>query len=237
MQQWDQIASESVENVASGVQPENLAYVIYTSGSTGTPKGAMVTHGGVVNCLQWMQQRLSSCRTQDALVEHASLNFDPSVWEVFWPLLVGGRVVIAPAGHAGEQRFAAVHGRAVSDLRLLCAFTCWECWCQSWELSECRSLRYVISGGEKLPLGVMRRVSGAERSASLHHSYGPTETTVAATEWTCVAGAERVSIGRPIANTQVYVLDGQWQPLPVGVAGELYIGGEGVGRGYVGRRS
>ena len=97
-----------------------------------------------------------------------------------------------------------------------------------------RSLRYVISGGEKLPLGVMREfqeLSGAE----LHHSYGPTETAIAATEWTCEAGAERVLMGRPIGNTQVYVLDGQMEPLPVGVAGELYIGGAGVGRGYAGQ--
>ena len=92
----------------------------------------------------------------------------------------------------------------------------------------------MISGGEKLPLGVMREfqeLSGAE----LHHSYGPTETAIAATEWTCEAGAERVLMGRPIGNTQVYVLDGQMEPLPVGVAGELYIGGVGVGRGYAGQ--
>src|SRR6185295_16049234 len=101
-------------------------------------------------------------------------------------------------------------------------------------LSECRSLRYVISGGEKLPLAVMREFHELSR-AELHHSYGPTETAIAATEWTCVAGAERVLMGRPIGNTQVYVLDGQMEPLPAGVAGELYIGGAGVGRGYAGQ--
>src|SRR5918998_1756136 len=102
------------------------------------------------------------------------------------------------------------------------------------QLSEVSSLRYVISGGEKLPLGVMREFQELSR-AELHHSYGPTETAIAATEWTCEAGAERVLIGRPIGNTQAYVLDGQLQPLPVGVAGELYIGGAGVGRGYAGQ--
>src|SRR6185437_12082808 len=93
---------------------------------------------------------------------------------------------------------------------------------------------YVISGGEKLPLGVMQEFHKLS-SAELHHSYGPTETSIAATEWTCEAGAKRVLIGSPIGNTQVYVLDRQIKPLPVGVAGELYIGGVGVGRGYKGR--
>src|SRR6185369_6072783 len=105
---------------------------------------------------------------------------------------------------------------------------------QERRLSEVSSLRYVISGGEKLPLGVMREFQRLSR-AELHHSYGPTETSIAATEWTCDAGAERVLMGRPIGNTQVYVLDGHLEPLPVGVAGELYIGGVGVGRGYAGQ--
>ncbi|HYV13341.1 MAG TPA: non-ribosomal peptide synthetase, partial [Pyrinomonadaceae bacterium] len=101
-------------------------------------------------------------------------------------------------------------------------------------LSEVTSLRYVISGGEKLPLGVMREFKGMSR-AELIHSYGPTEVTVGATEWPCEAAAERVLIGRPIGNTHAYVLDGRMEPLPLGVAGELYIGGVGVGRGYIGQ--
>src|SRR6185369_4745089 len=105
---------------------------------------------------------------------------------------------------------------------------------QERRLSEVSSLRYVISGGEKLPLGVLREFQELSR-AELHHSYGPTETSIAATEWTCESGAERVLMGRPIGNTQVYVLDGHMEPLPVGVAGELYIGGVGVGRGYAGQ--
>ncbi|HEX2271138.1 MAG TPA: alpha/beta fold hydrolase, partial [Pyrinomonadaceae bacterium] len=101
-------------------------------------------------------------------------------------------------------------------------------------LSECRSLRYVISGGEKLPLAVLREFQELSR-AELHHSYGPTEATITAAEWTCEAGVERVLIGRPLGNTQLYVLDPQMEPLPLGVAGELYIGGAGVGRGYAGQ--
>jgi acyl carrier protein len=105
---------------------------------------------------------------------------------------------------------------------------------QEQRLSECRSLRYVISGGEKLSLAVLREFQKLSR-AELHHSYGPTETSIAATEWTCEVGAKRVLMGSPIGNTQVYVLDKHMEPLPVDVAGELYIGGVGVGRGYKGR--
>ncbi len=212
--------------------PENLAYIIYTSGSTGTPKGAMVTHGGALNCVQWMQQRYELSK-EDAFLMHTSLNFDPSVWEVFWPLTVGGRVVIAPAGMLESSAllsYMTAHSVSCayfvpSQLGVLV---------QERRLSECRSLRYVISGGEKLPLGVMREFQELSR-AELHHSYGPTETSIAATEWTCEAGAKRVLIGSPIGNTQVYVLDRHLKPLPVGVPGELYIGGVGVGRGYKGR--
>ena len=94
---WPEIANESQDNPPLWANASNLAYIIYTSGSSGTPKGAMVTHGGVVNCLQWMQQRYELTE-QDGFLMHTSLNFDPSVWEVFWPLMVGGRVVIAPVG-------------------------------------------------------------------------------------------------------------------------------------------
>src|SRR5262249_39704313 len=101
-------------------------------------------------------------------------------------------------------------------------------------LSEVTSLRYVISGGEKLSREVLQEFQELSQ-AELHHSYGPTETAIAATEWTCVSGAARGLMGRRTGKTQVYVLDGQMEPLPVGVAGELYIGGAGVGRGYKGQ--
>jgi amino acid adenylation domain-containing protein len=223
--------NESEDNPPLSATPSSLAYVIYTSGSSGKPKGAMVTHGGVVNCLQWMQQRYELTE-QDAFLMHTSLNFDPSVWEVFWPLLVGGRVVVAPAARMLDRDAL----RYMAEQKVTCAYFVPSLLgvLVKEELSEWRSLRYVISGGEKLPLPVMRefqKLSGAE----LHHSYGPTETAIAATEWTCEAGAERVLMGKAIGNTQLYVLDQQMELLPLGVAGELYIGGAGVGRGYAGR--
>jgi amino acid adenylation domain-containing protein len=230
---WPEIANEHQDNAPLLARASNLAYIIYTSGSSGTPKGAMVTHGGMLNCLQWMQQRYELIE-HDVFLMHTSLNFDPSVWEVFWPLMVGGRVVVAPL--AGMLESSALL-RYMAEQAVSCAYfvpsllgvLVQEPW-----LSECGSLRYVISGGEKLSLEVMRQFHELSR-AELHHSYGPTETAIAATEWTCVAGAERVLMGKAIANTQLYVLDQQMELLPVGVTGELYIGGAGVGRGYAGQ--
>jgi amino acid adenylation domain-containing protein len=229
---WPEIANENQDDLPLLATAPNLAYIIYTSGSSGTPKGAMVTHGGMVNCLQWMQQRYELTE-QDGFLMHTSLNFDPSVWEVFWPLMVGGRVVVAPS--KGMLDSSAL--RYMAEQKVRCAYfvpSLLGVLVKEPRLKDVSSLRYVISGGEKLPLGVMREFQELSR-AELHHSYGPTETAIAATEWTCVAGAERVLMGRPIGNTQVYVLDQQMEPLPVGVAGELYIGGAGVGRGYAGQ--
>jgi len=229
---WAEIANESQDNPPLLASASNLAYIIYTSGSTGTPKGAMVTRGGMLNCLQWMQQRYELTK-QDAFLMHTSLNFDSSVWEVFWPLLAGVRLVIAPADMLESSALL----RYIAEQSVSCAFfvpSQLGMLVQEPGLSEMTSLRYVITGGEKLPLGVMREFQELSR-AELHNAYGPTETAIAATEWTCEAGAERVLIGRPIGNTQVYVLNEQMEPLPVGVEGELYIGGAGVGRGYAGQ--
>ena len=212
----------------------NLAYVIYTSGSSGTPKGAMVTHGGVLNSLQWKQKRFPLTE-HDAFLMHTSLNFDPSVWEVFWPLMVGGRVVIAPAG---LQESSALLKYMVEQ-SVTCAYfvpSMLGMLVQEQSLGEVSTLRYVINGGEKLPLAVMREFQKLSK-AELIHSYGPTEVTVGATEWPCEPEAECVLIGRPIGNVNAYVLDAQMEPLPLGVAGELYMGGVGVGRGYIGQAS
>jgi amino acid adenylation domain-containing protein len=229
---WPEIANESQDNPPLLANPSSLAYIIYTSGSTGTPKGAMVTHGGVLNSLQWKQRRYELTE-QDVFLMHTSLNFDPSVWEVFWPLMVGGRVVIAPAGMLESSALLSY----MAEQSVTCAYfvpSQLGVLVEDPRLSEVRSLRYVISGGEKLPLGVMREFHELSK-AELLHSYGPTETTVGSTEWACEVRAEKVLIGRPIGNTQAYVLDGQMEPLRVGVAGELYLGGAGVGRGYAGQ--
>jgi thioesterase domain-containing protein len=180
-----------------------------------------------------MQQRYELTE-EDAFLMHTSLNFDPSVWEIFWPLIVGGRVVIAPT--AGMLESSALL-KYMADQSVTCAYfvpSHLGVLVKEPLLNDVSSLRYVISGGEKLPLEVMKRFQELSK-AELHHSYGPTETAIAATEWTCESDAERVLIGTPLGNTHMYVLDQQMEPLPVGVAGELYIGGAGVGRGYAGQ--
>jgi len=230
---WAEIAKQSQDNPRLLASASNLAYIIYTSGSSGTPKGVMITQGGMLNCLQGVQQKYG-LTAQDRFLMHISLSFDASILEVFWPLMVGARVAMAPA--EGMLESSALL-RYIAEQSVTCAGfvpSLLGVLVKDARLSELSSLRYVLTGAEKLPLEVMRefqRLSGAE----LHNLYGPTETALAATEWTCVAGAERVLIGRPIGNTQVYVLDGHMEPLPVGIAGELYIGGAGVGWGYAGQ--
>jgi amino acid adenylation domain-containing protein len=217
------------------VGPDNLAYVIYTSGSTGRPKGVMVTHRGVVNCLQWMQKAYG-LDASDSFLFKTSLGFDPSVWELFWPLWVGARCVIAEPGGQADPAYLL---RLIADERVTSAYFVPSLLREVVEaegLEEAgRSLRRVICGGEALPVEVMRRFMERAPETELHHSYGPTETSIAATEWTCEAEAPRALMGRPLGNVTVYVLGPGMELLPEGVAGELFIGGEGLARGYSGR--
>jgi amino acid adenylation domain-containing protein len=234
---WDAIAGrESRDNPESGVTAENLIYVIYTSGSTGKPKGAMLTHGGIVNCLLWMQAAYG-LDASDAFLFKTSLNFDPSVWELFWPLWFGGRVVVARPGGGGDSAYLMELAEREKVTSLYLVPSLLAIVVEDPALERVTSLRRVISGGEKLPTETIARFI-SRVSAELHHSYGPTETSIAATEWTCRADypLRVVPMGRPLANTRVYILDSHMQPSPIGVPGELFIGGEGVGRGYLGRR-
>jgi len=208
---------------------DNLAYVIYTSGSTGRPKGVQVLHGAVVNFLEAMRQRVG-LDGHDVLLSVTTLSFDISVLELFLPLAVGGRVELA-------GRALAMDGLALPARLAACGATVMQATPATWRLllgagwmGE-RRLR-VLCGGEALPRGLADELQG--HGASVWNLYGPTETTVWSAVWEVEVGGT-VRIGRPIGNTQLYVLDGQGQPMPVGVAGELYIGGAGLARGYLGR--
>jgi len=232
---WQNISPESGENPASGVEADNLIAVIYTSGSTGRPKGAMLSHRGIVNCLSWMQATYGMDRTDRFLLK-TSLNFDPSIWELFWPLTVGAGVCVArPGGELDSAYLIDCIGRNKVTY-LYCVPALLRIFLDDPWFGECRSLKQVICGGDALTYELMERFFTL-LTADLHHSYGPTETSIAATEWTCVRDDHRkiVPIGRPLGNTQIYVLDQTLRPVPVGVAGELYIGGAGVGRGYLNR--
>ncbi|MCU7244372.1 MAG: amino acid adenylation domain-containing protein [Microcystis aeruginosa WS75] len=232
---WPAISQESQNNCDSGVAGENLAYVIYTSGSTGKPKGAMNTHQGIRNRLLWMQDTYQLTNS-DRILQKTPFSFDVSVWEFFWPLLAGATLVVAkPEGHKDsiyliqliqEQQITTLHF-VPSMLRVFL---------QETELKECSSLKRVLCSGEALPLDLTQRFF-EHFNCELHNLYGPTEAAIDVTYWPCLPGSEKaiVSIGQPIANTQIYILNPHLQPVPIGIVGELHIGGIGLARGYLNR--
>ncbi|MBD0373583.1 MAG: amino acid adenylation domain-containing protein, partial [Pyrinomonadaceae bacterium] len=226
---------ESLENPESATSAENLAYIIYTSGSTGLPKGTMLAHEGVVNCLWWMQETFN-LSGDDRVMLKASLSFDASVWELFWPLVVGACVVVAQPG--GQQDGAYLVDTVIKHNITTIHFvpSMLPILLDRKELSDARSLKQVIVGGEALPVESLKRFFTRSKAA-LHNFYGPTETSIGSIDWPCDPNLARptVPIGRPISNTDVYILNRDLQPVPVGVAGELYIGGAGVARGYLNR--
>ncbi|HEV2149654.1 MAG TPA: amino acid adenylation domain-containing protein, partial [Longimicrobiaceae bacterium] len=229
------IMAGSAEPLPPPADPDALAYVIYTSGSTGRPKGAMNAHRGIVNRLLWMQAEYA-LTPHDVVLQKTPFSFDVSVWEFFWPLITGARLVLAkPEGHRDPAYLAGLIEReGVTTLHfvppMLAAFL------EAGEPGRCGSLRRVMCSGEALPYELTERFREALPGAELHNLYGPTETAVDVTYWACEPRERRVvPIGRPVANTRVFVLDGAGEPAPVGVPGELYLGGVQVGRGYLGR--
>ncbi|HEX6911163.1 MAG TPA: amino acid adenylation domain-containing protein, partial [Longimicrobium sp.] len=217
---------------ADAAGTERLAYVIYTSGSTGRPKGAMNAHRGVVNRIAWMQDAFG-LTGDDAVLQKTPFSFDVSVWEFFWPLAVGARLVVAPPG-AHRDPVALnelIQRERITTLHFVPSML--RAWLDGADASACTSLRRVMSSGEALPADLVTRFYDALPSGQLHNLYGPTEAAVDVTHWPCAPDAGgSVPIGRPIANTRMYVLDGRGAPRPVGVPGELWIAGVQVGRGY-----
>lgn len=215
------------------VAGESLAYVLFTSGSTGRPKGVGIPHAGVRNRLLWMQQRFR-LDGSDAVLQKTPYSFDVSVWEFFWPLLAGARLVMLdPGAHKEPERLAAaIRRHHITTVHfvpsMLGAFL------DTVDIGLCRSLRRVICSGEALSTELQKRFF--ERSgAELHNLYGPTEASIDVTAWACERGKSAVPIGHPIANTRIYLLDACLNPVPIGVPGELYIGGVQLARGYLNR--
>src|SRR5689334_5306263 len=233
--EWEFTAAFPRHNPECRVEKDNLAYVIYTSGSTGLPKAVMNTHGALANRLAWMQEAYQ-LNPADRVMQKTPFSFDVSVWEFFWPLLVGAQLVMArPGGHQDPSYLVdLIRARAVTTMHFVPSML--QIFLDQPGLENCSSLRQVFCSGEALPFALTEKFH-ERMSAELHNLYGPTEAAIDVTFWPCRAGSERriVPIGRPIANIEIYLLDRRMEPVPVGVAGELYIGGLGLARGYLHR--
>ncbi|WP_071323165.1 non-ribosomal peptide synthetase [Janthinobacterium sp. 1_2014MBL_MicDiv] len=213
---------------------ENLAYVIYTSGSTGRPKGAANRHDALYNRLVWMQQAYA-LGAGDTVLQKTPFSFDVSVWEFFWPLMYGARLAVAgPGEHRDPALLAAqIERHGVTTMHFVPSML--QAFVADLAPGACASLRTVICSGEALPADLQDRTLAVLPQAQLHNLYGPTEAAIDVTWWHCRAGDAVVPIGRPIANLRSYVLDDSLNLAPAGVAGELYLGGVGLARGYLHR--
>jgi amino acid adenylation domain-containing protein len=229
---WQAIAQQSTAPLPRFATPSNLVYMLYTSGSTGRPKGAMITHGAVVNYIRWMQSDFP-LNASDSILQKTPFGFDVSVWEFFAPLAVGARLIMArPGDHRDPSYLVQVSKEeSVSTLQLVPSQL--RVLLDEPGFSRLDSLRHVFCGGEVMTTELEHRFL-TSMSASLTNICGPTETTIDTVFWTCKGDGRPsgVPLGRPVANTQLYVLDAAMRPVPIGVMGELYVGGVGVGRGY-----
>lgn len=226
--------SESVLCPPTPVKLDYLAYTIYTSGSTGQPKGAGNTHGGLLNRLQWMQEYFG-LTSSDRVLQKTPFGFDVSVWELFWPLMTGAELVLArPNEHKDGLRLKErIISQEITTLHFVPPML--QAFLEIPGIEACaRTLRRVICSGEALTSAVQQQCWVRLPGVELHNLYGPTEAAIDVTVWSCnpTTPADPIPIGRPIANTQIYLLDGRGEPVPVGVPGELYIGGVNVARGY-----
>ncbi|WP_312833053.1 non-ribosomal peptide synthetase [Pseudomonas lactis] len=222
----------SEENPGVMLDGENLAYVIYTSGSTGQPKGAGNRHSALLNRLQWMQEAYG-LEASDSVLQKTPFSFDVSVWEFFWPLMTGARLVVAaPGDHRDPAKLVSlINQQNVTTLHFVPSML--QAFLQDPAVSSCQSLQRILCSGEALPADAQHQVFAKLPQAALYNLYGPTEAAIDVTHWTCVdEGRDAVPIGRPIANLGCYILDSNFEPVPVGVLGELYLGGIGLARGY-----
>ncbi len=228
--QQDIIAQHSTNNLVSEVNTQNLAYLMYTSGSTGKPKGVQIVHHSVVNFLESMKD-CPGITQQDRLLAVTTITFDISVLELFLPLSVGACVVIATRQMTtdGTQLSMALEEYSISLMQATPAT--WQLLLQSgWQGNK--QLK-ILCGGEALPRELANQL--LKKCGSLWNMYGPTETTIWSTCYQVHPGNSPIAIGRPIANTQTYLLDEHLQPVAEGEIGELYIGGAGLAIGYLNR--
>ncbi len=232
----DALPSSSAAVAPAEVDAEDLAYVIYTSGSTGRPKGVMIPHRAVVNYVRWMADAYP-VGGGDAILQKAPASFDACIWEFFLPLTTGARLVLARPNAQQDPSYIAdaVERFGITVLQLVPSQL--QMMLETPAFAACATLRRIFCGGEALPSELLARLAVAMPAVGVVNLYGPTETTVYSSHWALDREHFDGSapIGRPIANTQVYVLDGHDEPVPIGVPGELCIAGRGVARGYLGQ--
>ncbi|HVB55147.1 MAG TPA: amino acid adenylation domain-containing protein [Candidatus Acidoferrales bacterium] len=232
---WETIARHREDAAPLNASARNLAYVIYTSGSTGQPKGVMVEHCGLINAVNWISKTLE-LSSSDRCILKTPITFDAAGRELFPTLLAGGTLIIAePGGHRNAQYLAATLCQERISI-LHCVPSLLRLLVEEPAFDESLALRAVMCGGEALAPQIVGRFQ-SRCEAKLYNVYGPTEAIIDSTYWPCEErnAHSAIPIGRPIPNARVYVLDGLLRPLPIGVAGSLYIGGVGLARGYVGR--
>ncbi|TIP97422.1 MAG: amino acid adenylation domain-containing protein, partial [Mesorhizobium sp.] len=233
---WAELPACDPDPRALGLTARHLAYVIYTSGSTGTPKGAQNEHRAIINRLIWMQKAYALNAT-DVVLQKTPFGFDVSAWEFFWTLLEGATLVLAPpAAHKDPDALVnLIISRRITTAHfvpsMLVSFM------DTNGVDRCTSLKRLVCSGEALPASLAQKVQRVLPWTGLHNLYGPTEAAIDVTAWTCPADFDGsvVPIGRPIANTRIYLLDAHGAPVPFGAVGELCIGGAGVARGYLNR--
>ncbi|AUB36524.1 Glutamate-1-semialdehyde aminotransferase [Nostoc flagelliforme CCNUN1] len=234
---WQGNTENNQENPVNQTTADNLVYVIYTSGSTGQPKGVMIPHRGICNQLYWRQTNFRLTQADKVLLT-ISFSFDPSVWQIFWPLCFGGQLILARPG--GQQDTAylvkVIIDQQITVLALVPSIL--RVLLEEKGIENCRFLRHITCGGEALPSELIEGFFAKLNLENVFHNcYGPTEASIDTTFWTCQRGTNYTiaPIGRPITNAEIHILDENLQPVPVGESGELYIGGIGLARGYLNR--
>jgi amino acid adenylation domain-containing protein len=229
---WADQPETNPDGASLGLCPDHLAYVMYTSGSTGRPKGVMLEHRSVVNRIVWMQEEYA-IDPSEALLQKTTVSFDVSVWEFFWPVMVGARLVMArPEGHKDPgYLIETINREEITRVHFVPSML--QLFLDHPDAGTCSGLVLVACSGEALPAPLVDRFYQRLPEVGLCNWYGPTEGGEV-TDWRCtpeeVEGS--IPIGRPISNTRIYILDAQGEPVPVGVTGEIFIGGVALARGY-----
>jgi amino acid adenylation domain-containing protein len=231
--EWHEILTAR-ESPAVTIKPHDLAYVIYTSGSTGKPKGVMNEHAGLVNRLKWTQSHFNLTE-DDAVLQKTTFCFDVSVWELLWPVITGAKLVFAiPGGQKNSSYLEEViNDKKITTIHFVPSML--EIFLLDLPQDACKDLKRVLCSGEALTSGQVALFQQKLAHTELFNLYGPTEAAIDVSCWTVPRNPDKILIGKPVANTSLYILDEAMNPVGINETGELYIGGIQVARGYLNR--